>query len=121
MAWLYNGTVIKAGKSWVGSATDEEGTTIDVVHPKNWMIWSDEDKTSNGLVWQDDEDTSYDSTFYWAKDVPKSLEDTNNVDDDGNPMLDDDGNQTSRGAAPNPKNLGDAPRPKTVASNNTNW
>ena len=94
MAWLYNGTVIKAGQSWVGSATDEEGTTIDVVHPKNWMIWSDEDKVSNGLVWQDDEDTSYDSTFYWAKDVPKSLEDTNNVDDDGNPILDDDGNQT---------------------------
>lgn len=37
------------------------------------------------------------------------------------PAEDDDGNQASRGAAPNPKNLGDAPRPKTVASNNTNW
>ena len=94
MAWLYNGTEIKAGRSWVGSSTDEDGNSFDVVHPKNWMIWSDEDKVSNGLVWQDDEDTSYDSTFYWAKDVPKSLEDTNNVDDDGNPILDDDGNQT---------------------------
>lgn len=106
MAWLYNGTVIKAGKSWVGSANavdedgnpilDEDGnqTTIDVVHPKNWMIWSDEDKATNGLVWQDDEDTSFDSTFYWAKDIPRSLEDINNVDEDGNPILDNDGNQT---------------------------
>jgi hypothetical protein len=106
MAWLYNGTVIKAGKSWVGSANavDEDGnpildeddnqTTIDVVHPKNWMIWSDEDKASNGLVWQEEEDTSFDSTFYWAKDIPKSLDDVNNVDEDGNPMLDDDGNQS---------------------------
>ena len=105
MAWLYNGTVIKEGKSWVGSANavdedgnpilDEDGnqTTIDVVHPKNWMIWSDADKASNGLVWQDDEDTSYDSTFYWAKDIPRSLEDVNDVDEDGNPILDDDGNQ----------------------------
>ena len=37
------------------------------------------------------------------------------------PAEDDDGNQASRGAAPNPTNSGDAPRPKTVASNNTNW
>ena len=96
MAWLYNGTIIKAGKSWVGSANavdedgnpilDEDGnqTTFDVVHPKNWMIWSDEDKANNGLVWQDDEDTSFDSTFYWARDIPRSLEDVNDVDDDGN-------------------------------------
>ena len=94
MAWLYNGTVIKAGRSWVGSATDEDGNSFDVVHPKNWMIWSDEDKASNGLVWQDEEDTSFDSRFYWAKDVAKSLDDINDVDDDGNPLLDDDGNQT---------------------------
>ena len=94
MTWLYNGTVIKAGKRWVGSATDEDGNSFDVVHPKNWMIWSDEDKASNGLVWQDEEDTSFDSRFYWAKDVAKSLDDINDVDNDGNPLLDDDGNQT---------------------------
>ena len=94
MTWLYNGTVIKAGKSWIGSATDEDGNSFDVVHPKNWMIWSDEDKASNGLVWQDDEDTSFDSTFYWARDIPKSLDDVNDVDEDDNPILDDDGNQT---------------------------
>lgn len=100
MAWLYNGTIIKAGKSWVGSVNavdadgnpilDEDGnqTTMEITHPKNWMIWSDEDKTSNGLVWQDDPDTSYDSTFYWAKDVPRSLEDINVVDEDGNAVID---------------------------------
>ena len=37
------------------------------------------------------------------------------------PAEDDDGNQASRGASPNPTNSSDAPRPKTVASNNTNW
>ena len=37
------------------------------------------------------------------------------------PAEDDDGNQAARGAAPNPTNSGDAPRPKTVNNNNTNW
>ena len=86
MAWLYNGRKIKVGKSW----TDDNGYK----HPYNWATaWSDADKTQWGVTWQDDEDTSYDNRFYWARDVERSLTDINAVDEDNNPILDQDGNQ----------------------------
>jgi hypothetical protein len=86
MAWLYNGRTLKVGKSW----TDDNGYK----HPYNWAsAWSDEDKEQWGVTWQDDVDTSYDNRFYWARDVERSLTDINEVDGDGNPILDQDGNQ----------------------------
>ena len=45
-----------------------------------------------GLVWEDDP-APFDSRFYWAADLPKALDDVNEVDEDGNPLLDEDGNQ----------------------------
>ena len=81
MAWLYNGRTLKVGKSW----TDDNGYK----HPYNWATaWSDEDKTQWGVTWQDDPDTSYDNRFYWAKDVERSLDDINVVDEDGNAVID---------------------------------
>ena len=81
MAWLYNGRTLKVGKSW----TDDNGYK----HPYNWATaWSDEDKEQWGVTWQDDPDTSYDNRFYWAKDVERSLDDINVVDDDGNAVID---------------------------------
>ena len=86
MAWLYNGRTLKVGKSW----TDDNGYK----HPYNWATaWSEEDKEQWGVTWQDDPDTSYDNRFYWARDVERSLTDVNEVDDDDNPILDQDGNQ----------------------------
>jgi len=86
MAWLYNGRTLKVGKSW----TDDNGYK----HPYNWAsAWSEEDKTQWGVTWQDDVDTSYDNRFYWARDVERSLTDINEVDEDDNPILDQDGNQ----------------------------
>ncbi len=86
MAWLYNGRTLKVGKSW----TDDNGYK----HPYNWATaWSADDKTQWGVTWQDDPDTSYDERFYWARDVERSLTDINEVDGDGNPILDQDGNQ----------------------------
>ena len=86
MAWLYNGRTLKVGKSW----TDDNGYK----HPYNWAsAWSAEDKEQWGVTWQNDEDTSYDNRFYWAKDVERSLTDINAVDEDDNPILDQDGNQ----------------------------
>ena len=82
--YKYNGTVIRVGRSW----TDNDGVT----HPRNWGTWSEEDKTKAGLIWEDDP-TPFDSRFYWDADTAKALEDTNEVDEDGNPVLDDDGNQ----------------------------
>jgi len=86
MAWLYNGRTLKVGKSW----TDDNGYK----HPYNWATaWSAEDKEHWGVTWQDDVDTSYDERFYWARDVERSLTDINEVDENNNPILDQDGNQ----------------------------
>ena len=86
MAWIYNGRTLKVGKSW----TDDNG----IKHPYNWSTaWTDEDKEEWNVTWQDDPDTSYDERFYWARDVERSLTDVNEVDDDDNPILDQDGNQ----------------------------
>ena len=35
----------------------------------------------------------YDERFYWSANNPKSLDDVNVTDEDGNPVLDMDGNQ----------------------------
>jgi len=80
MVWKYGDAQLKAGKSWI----DKDGTK----HPNNWMIWSDEDKKGFGLTWEDDVDTSFDSTFYWSKDVEKKLADVNVVDEDGKAVID---------------------------------
>ena len=84
MAWKYNDRIIRIGRSW----TTDDGIT----HPRNWAIWSDEDKVAAGLVWADDP-APFDNRFYWSAGVPKSLDDVNEVDEDGNPVLDMNGVQ----------------------------
>ena len=84
MAWKLNNTIIRAGRAW----TDANG----IQHPRNWMIWSDAEKTAAGLVWEDDP-ASFDNRFYWSAGVAKALDDVNETDDDGNALLDEDGNQ----------------------------
>ena len=85
MAYKYSGRIIRTGKSWV----DNDGIT----HPANWMVWDDATKAAKGLVWEDDPDYSFDGRFYWSAGVPKALDDVNEVDADGNPILDTDGEQ----------------------------
>src|SRR6056300_906213 len=82
--WKYGETVIRVGRSW----TNNDGIT----HPRNWANWSDADKAAAGLVWEDDP-APFDSRFYWSADVPKNIEDVNEVDENGDPLLDEDGNQ----------------------------
>ena len=84
MPWKYSGRVIRVGKSW----TDNDGIT----HPNTWGKWSDADKAAAGLTWEDDP-APYDNRFYWDADTPKALDDVNEVDTDGNAVLDEDGNQ----------------------------
>jgi len=101
--WKYGQTVIRVGRSW----TDNDG----VKHPTQWATaWSDEEKTAHGLVWVDDV-LPHDSRFYWGRDaegalIPKSLDDVNEVDEDGNAILDEDGNQVvTKGLKSNAKAL----------------
>jgi len=83
MAYKYSGRIIRAGKGWV----DNDGIT----HPRNWMVWSAETKAAKGLVWEDDP-ASFDGRFYWSAGVARSLDDVNEVDADGNAIMED-GNQ----------------------------
>ena len=85
MAYKYSGRIVRAGKAW----TDNDG----IQHPANWMVWDDAAKASKGLVWEDDPDTSFDGRFYWSAGVARSLDDVNEVDANGDDILDADGNQ----------------------------
>lgn len=84
--WTYLGRVIKEGRAW----TDAEG----VQHPAQWNRWTADEKASFGLVWnQSLQPVPFDNRFYWSAGVEKALEDVNEVDSEGNPILDEDGNQ----------------------------
>jgi len=76
MAYKYNGKIIRAGRAW----SNDEG----IQHPRNWMIWSDAEKTAAGLVWEDDP-APFDNRFYWAAGVPRSLDDV--TEEDGSVTL----------------------------------
>jgi len=87
-----DGTIIKAGQGW----TDDN----NIVHPSNWMIWSDTDKKAVGLTWEDPpaSEAPFDNRFYWGRKtdgtlIERSLTDVNEVDEDDNPILDENGNQ----------------------------
>tara|TARA_S200002703_G_scaffold58669_3_gene50935 strand:+ start:192 stop:758 length:567 start_codon:yes stop_codon:yes gene_type:complete len=90
--WTYNGKRIREGRAW----TDDNG----VQHPANWHVWSEDEKVAHGLVWVAPQ-TKPDERFYWFSQnadgtytsTPKALEDTNEVDDNGDPLLDADGVQ----------------------------
>ena len=84
MAWNYNTTVIREGRSWA----DDNGVT----HPTNWGSWSEQEKAAAGLVFTADP-PPFDSRYYWAAGVPKAMEDVAEVDEEGAPILDEDGNQ----------------------------
>ena len=84
MPWTYQGKIIREGRGWV----DANG----VKHPTNWASWSDEEKTAKGLVWQEPP-APYDNRFWWDADTPKALDDVNAKDENGQPILDEDGNQ----------------------------
>lgn len=67
---------------------DTPFTTEDgIQRPANWIrLATEEEKSSINLVWEADEDMNFDNRFYWSKDLPKALEDKEEVDQDGNPM-----------------------------------
>ena len=84
MPWKLGNKIIREGRSW----KDNNGIT----HPRNWAIWSDSEKTAAGLTWEDPP-APFDNRFYWDANTPKALDDVNAVDEDGNAVLDESGNQ----------------------------
>ena len=84
MAYKYGHKTIRLGRGWINN----DG----IQHPANWGSWSDEQKTAAGLVWEADP-APYDNRFWWDADTPKNINDVNEVDEDGNPILDENGDQ----------------------------
>ena len=90
--WKHNGRTIRVGKAW----TADNG----VQNPANWHIWSASEKVAAGVV-EIVEETPPDSRLYnWSMGsdgkitkTAKSLADVNEVDGNGDPLLDDEGNQ----------------------------
>jgi hypothetical protein len=90
--WVHAGKVIRVGRPW---------TSVDgIKHPSNWNNWTDEEKAAAGLTNDTSLDPkSYDNRFYWGWNAEKTsliernIADVNEVDDDGKPILDADGNQ----------------------------
>ena len=92
--WKYGSKTIREHKSWI----NDDGIT----HPKNWHIWSPSDKAAAGLT-EVTQETPPDSRLYtWGyqadgvtiSKTAKSMTDVNEVDGDGEPILDDNGNQS---------------------------
>jgi len=74
-------------------AVDVPFTYGDVHYPANWLRLSTADeKTALGITEVAD-DPVYDSRFYNGDGSAKKLTDTNEVDENGDPLLDSDGDQ----------------------------
>ena len=74
-------------------AVDVAFSHNDINYPANWLRLSTADeKTALGITEVAD-DPTYDGRFYWGNGTAKTLTDTNEVDENGDPVLDADGNQ----------------------------
>jgi hypothetical protein len=68
-------------------AVDTPFTANEIQYPANWLrLSSAEEKAAIGITEVADVDMNFDNRFYWSKDLPKALEDKEEVDQDGNPM-----------------------------------
>ena len=91
--WKYGNKTIRENKAW----TDDN----EITHPRNWPIWSAAEKEAAGLI-EVIPDSPPDSRLYhWGYDsdgvkivkTAKSMTDINVVDDNGDPVLDQNGVQ----------------------------
>jgi hypothetical protein len=68
-------------------AVDTPFTANEIQYPANWLrLSSAEEKSAIGITEVADVDMNFDNRFYWSKDLPKALEDKEEVDQDGNPL-----------------------------------
>ena len=79
------GKQLRVGKSFRGT----DGTW----YPNTFLRHATQDqKDAVGVTWKADP-VPVDKRFYWDHDLPKCLEDENATDENGDPVLDSDGNQ----------------------------
>ena len=84
MAFLLNGKPL---------AVDVPFTVGDVNYPANWLRLSTaQEKKDLGITEVADAPT-YDSRFYWGNGTAKALDDVNATDENGDPLLDENGDQ----------------------------
>jgi len=89
---LSDGTALKLDLPWTNPTTG-------VQHPTNWLRLSTErDRELLGITWVAETNQVWDQKFYKGYDddgnlIPKRLEDENAVGEDGEAVLDADGNQ----------------------------
>ena len=68
-------------------------TSDGTQYPANWLrLSSAQDKKDLGITEVAD-DPVYDSRFYWGNGTARTLTDTNEVDENGDPLLDENGDQ----------------------------
>ena len=74
-------------------AVDVAFSHNDIQYPANWLRLSTaEEKTAIGITEVEDPKV-YDSRFYWGDGTAKTLTDKNEVDKNGDPVLDENGDQ----------------------------
>ena len=74
-------------------AVDVPFTVGDINYPANWLRLSTaQEKKDLGITEVADAPT-YDNRFYWGDGTAKKLTDTNEVDENGDPVLDENGDQ----------------------------
>ena len=84
MAFLLNGKPL---------AVDVAFSHNDINYPANWLrLSSAQEKTALGITEVADAPT-YDSRFYWNDGTAKAIDDVNEVDENNDPVLDQNGNQ----------------------------
>ena len=84
MAFLLNGKPL---------AVDVPFTHGDIHYPANWLRLSTaQEKKDLGITEVADAPT-YDSRFYWGDGTAKALDDVNEVDENNDPVLDENGDQ----------------------------
>ena len=84
MAFLLNGKPL---------VVDVPFTVGDINYPANWLrLSSAQEKKDLGITEVADAPT-YDSRFYWNDGTARAIDDVNEVDENGDPLLDENGDQ----------------------------
>ena len=74
-------------------AVDVAFTHKDIQYPANWLRLSTAKEKKDLGITEVADDPVYDSRFYNSDGTAKTLTDTNEVDENGNPLLDENGDQ----------------------------